>query len=72
MRYARITWSQFKNIIDLLVEKDYVTVEDQVSGKRRVDKRSKFGYFITSKGTGVVKYYRKMDKLLEEPTRQPI
>jgi predicted transcriptional regulator len=72
MRDAHITWSQFKNIIALLVEKEYVTVMDQVSGKKRRDKRTKLVYSITPKGVNVVRYYREIDKLLDETIRQPM
>lgn len=72
MRDARISWTQFRDIIAILVEKKYVTVMDQVSGKRRIDKRTKRVYSITPKGVNVVRYYRKIDKLLDETTRQLI
>ncbi len=68
MSATNMSWKQLHQEFEQLIESELIMVTDATSEKvgRRDDKRSKFRYHLTPKGTNVLRYLKKQASGLEE------
>lgn len=67
MNSANISWNKLNRVLDFLISQELVTQINTKESRRKQDKRSYIGYYITPKGQNVLRRFHK-DKSLIKPS----
>jgi predicted transcriptional regulator len=65
MHSANISWNKLNNVLDSLISQDLVTRRNLKEPRRKQDKRSNIGYYITAKGQNVLRRFHKEKSVIK-------
>jgi predicted transcriptional regulator len=65
MHYANISWNKLNLVIDSLLSQELVSQRNLEEPRRKKDKRSTIGYFITPKGQNVLRRFHKEKSVIK-------